>query len=92
MGMIKAGKMQGAFLPPLGIKDKAKFSTAFVLKISVMFPLRMISLFRTKLKYLKSSCSNLATSGFLLNRDYTYYGQHSSYFFSNYVIYVFFKS
>ena len=29
--------MEDAFLPPLGIEDNVKLSTAFVLKISVLF-------------------------------------------------------
>ena len=34
MGPSKDGQMEGAFFPPLGIENNAKFSIAFVLKIS----------------------------------------------------------
>ena len=33
----EAGELEGAFLPPLGIEDKAKFSISFVLNMYVMF-------------------------------------------------------
>ena len=36
-GALRLDKWKVHFLPPLGIKDNAKFNTAFVLKISVTF-------------------------------------------------------
>ena len=48
------------FLPPLGIKDKAKFSIAFVLKISVVFfCIERSSLFTTKLDIYRNMSKNV---------------------------------
>ena len=37
MGAFKAGQIVDAFLPPSGTENNAKFSTAFVLKVFVVF-------------------------------------------------------
>ena len=55
MGIFKAGWMERAFLPPLGIEDQTNFSIDFVFKISVVFiSLQDYIFIHYILKYLKS--------------------------------------